>query len=58
MFRKSIALALLVATLVTQTGCYFSMSDAAMSGVYDFVSGSVTNLLMNLVPVSNLVGGG
>jgi hypothetical protein len=38
--------------LLPNTGCALDMRDAVLSGVFDFVSGTVTETLVNLLPVS------
>jgi hypothetical protein len=37
--------------LATQSGCELTLRDAVATGVYDFVSASVTDALTALVPV-------
>ena len=47
--KTRLVLALLALTALVQTGCTVNMRDAFSAGVYDFVSGSVTSALTNLV---------
>ncbi len=37
--------------------CATDFRDAAMTGVFDFTSGTVTDTLASVVPVSDLLGG-
>jgi hypothetical protein len=51
---KSLCLVALFATLLTQTACTLNLADAATAGVYDFVTGSVTDLLGAISPFNAL----
>ncbi len=48
-----IALVLFAVLLLPNTGCALDMRDAVLAGVFDFVSGTVTETLVNLLPVSD-----
>ena len=38
------------------TSCATDLRDAATAGVYDFVSGSITEALMAIFPIAQAVG--
>ncbi len=50
--RNGFVLLVGVLTLVASNGCSGELRDAAQSGLFDFVSGSVTELLGTLFPVT------
>jgi hypothetical protein len=39
------------------SGCDLSVEEAATAGVYDFVAGTVTEILMALLPLGSAVAG-
>lgn len=50
--RNGIGLLLGLLTLVASNGCSTELRDAAQAGLFDYVSGSVTELLGTLFPVT------
>lgn len=46
---RTISILGLMTLLAIQTGCTFSLQDAVTAGVFDFVSGSITELLTSAV---------
>jgi hypothetical protein len=53
--RKRIALHVLAASAVLQSGCIdVNFRDAVSAGVFDFLSGSVTAVLSNLLSVAGM----
>jgi hypothetical protein len=53
--RKTLSKLTMACVLLMASGCSADLKDAAMAGVTDFITSSISETLMTLLPVSKLL---